>query len=168
MTAGADLAPSRCIVDPAKPVVLVGCGKQKRTTDDPLGVAARDLYTSNLFASRRAYADRVSSSWFVLSARWGLLLPNELVKPYEASLEHLSDLDRAGWALNVAHDFVSQLPDSAKLSELRVELHAGVLYAAPLKGVLESLGCKVSWPVAGLGIGQQLHWYRHQAASVSP
>jgi hypothetical protein len=56
-------------------VVLVGCVKTKLAHAAP----ARDLYTSTLFRGRRRYAEQTQRPWFILSARWGLLAPQEAV-----------------------------------------------------------------------------------------
>jgi hypothetical protein len=59
------------------PVVLVACAGTKV----PRQAAAKDLYASALFLKSRSYAERVGGRWFILSAKHGLLGPEELVAP---------------------------------------------------------------------------------------
>lgn len=105
-------------------LVLVGCGKAKRDPDDPIDVheaavppgeesegyihgadegpawQARDLYTSNYFASKRSFAERVSAwandhdglgGWAILSAEHDVLYPWQLVAPYETKIDDLGE-----------------------------------------------------------------------------
>lgn len=60
-------------------VGLVGCVKSKRGTAAP----ARDLYTSALFRGRRRYVELTCDRWFILSARHGLVEPEEILEPYD-------------------------------------------------------------------------------------
>jgi hypothetical protein len=61
---------------------LVGCVKAKRASPAP----AAALSTSPLFAGRRHYAEATCDRWFILSARHGLLGPDQVIEPYDESL----------------------------------------------------------------------------------
>jgi hypothetical protein len=145
-------------------VVLVGCVATKRPAElDERGIARRwpaaDVYTSALWAKRRAYAERTApGAWAILSARHGLLRPDEPIAPYDATLAERSPLQRSGWAHQVARAVLDHGPGHA----LRVEVHAGELYWRGLAAELERAGVEVALPVRGLAIGQQLAWYRQQ------
>jgi hypothetical protein len=147
-------------------VVLVGCVAQKRPAElDERGRArewpAADVYTSPLWVKRRAYAERQApGAWAILSARHGLLRPDEPIAPYDATLGELSVRERDGWGHHAAGDVLDFGPGHA----LRVELHAGEPYCRELVGRLERAGAEVVRPVRGLAIGQQLAWYREQEA----
>lgn len=79
--------------------MLVGCGKQKQETSEP--VPARDLYTSPYFACKRRYAEVVSqpgddapdgtTGWTILSAEYDVLWPHIEVEPYETTIADLTD-----------------------------------------------------------------------------
>jgi hypothetical protein len=79
-------------------IVLVSCVKTKR--HEP--AAARDLYTSALFAKERAYAERVGAPWFILSAEHGLVAPEEWLAPYERYLPDTPASYRSAWGAWVA------------------------------------------------------------------
>jgi hypothetical protein len=70
-----------------KTVVLVGCGKQKLAR----AAQAKDLYTGQLFRLARAYAERVGDEWAILSAKHFLVMPDDVIEPYDLCL---GDLDR--------------------------------------------------------------------------
>jgi hypothetical protein len=145
------------------PIVLVGCGKSKRAEPS----AARDLYTGSLFKARAAYADARTEHWWIISAGHGLVSPDEVLRPYDATMCDKSGLDRAAWALAVATALLTELADGTDLRGVLVELHAGDDYAEPLTGVLRELGISVSRPCKGLGIGEQRGWYADAARCLS-
>lgn len=149
-------------------ITLIGCGRKKLApSSDGVGHAARDLYTGNVFRARRAYAERRSCAWFIVSGLHGLLLPNELVQPYDFTLTDAPWLDRCGWALAVASDLLAQLPERAREDLTVIELHAGAAYVDPLTPVLQALGFVVQLPVARLGVGEQLAFYKNADPSSS-
>jgi hypothetical protein len=151
---------------PAEPrlVVLVGCVATKRAPqlDDrgrPRRWPAADLYVSDLFRRRRAYAERrAPDAWGILSAPAGFLWPDQLVAPYDFKLSELKASERWAWACRVSH----RLRDFAPPKLLRIEIHAGELYCRDLAVVLRRVGAQVNLPVAGLALGQQLRWYHEQ------
>lgn len=63
-------------------VILLGCVKQKRERRAP----ARHLYISALWRGRRAYAEAGGQEWLILSAKHGLLDPDQIVAPYDVAL----------------------------------------------------------------------------------
>ena len=75
-------------------VYLVSCVSQKRATPSP----AKDLYTSPLFRKARAYVERTGGPWFVLSAKYGLVHPDEVIEPYDLTLNTMGVADRRRWA----------------------------------------------------------------------
>lgn len=124
-------------------VTLVSCvaGKAKAPCE------ARDLYRSAWFAKARGVAE-LGGRWYILSAKHGLLLPWQVVEPYDQTL----GANAAEWADGVA----------ASLSRLEspgeVLLLAGARYAGPLGPRLERAGFSPRTPLRGLGIGRQLAW----------
>lgn len=125
---------------------LVGCGKAKRGERS----AARDLYAGDLFRAARDYCERHYDWWFVLSARHGLVEPSRVLDPYDETLAGKPAGDRAAWGERVA----SQI-DALGFRGATFGLHAGSDYASPLESRI-----KCRRPLAGLGIGEQLAWYK--------
>lgn len=135
----------------AADVLLVGCVKSKRSQS----AAAKDLYTSALFARRRRYAEAAGVPWFVVSGRWGLVAPDEVIAPYDQYLGDMPSAYRRAWAEFV----VAQLTLVTRLSGALVELHAGDRYVDALRPVLERAGATVSDPVDAASMGETLAWY---------
>jgi hypothetical protein len=132
---------------------LVGCVKSKR----PTACAARDLYSSPLFLGRRRWVERTCDEWFVLSAKHGLLQPEEVIEPYDVSLVDAPVDVRRSWARSVIEALRQQLGD---LSSVTFEVHAGSAYRDHgLVADLRYAGAAVEIPAKGLAQGDQLAFY---------
>lgn len=140
-------------------MIIIGCGKTKLTT----AAEARALYTGQLFKARRAYAERKTRHWFILSAKLGLVEPTRLIEPYDVTVRDLNEFQRAAWTARAAASILDVLAENYvpgfKLREVKIEIHAGEDYAAPLMEALKAHGIGSTWPVRGLGIGEQLKFY---------
>jgi uncharacterized protein DUF6884 len=130
-------------------IYLVSCVSKKR--DAPS--RARDLYVSDWFVKARAHVEATRSTWFILSAEYGLLDPDAVVAPYERTLNRMRAAERRAWAARV----LAALEPS--LAGRHVALLAGERYGEHLVPALRAHGCRVEIPLEGLGIGEQLHWF---------
>jgi hypothetical protein len=133
---------------------LVGCVKEKLTHAAP----AKDLYTSPLFIDRRRDVEGRASRWFILSAKHGLVDPEQVLEPYDRTLSSLPIASRRGWSRDVLGGLRQQLGD---LRHYKFEIHAGHSYFGHgLLDGLRSAGAVVSIPTEGLSLGRQLQYYR--------
>ena len=138
--------------DAASPdLVLVGCSGRKLSTP----AQASDLFTGAGFIKARSYAVRAGLPWFVLSGKFGLLHPTEVIAPYDVYLGDESMAYRTAWGERV----VTKLAASHDLSGAVVEVHAGRTYTKPLVAPLAAAGATLVEPLAGLGLGKRLAWY---------
>ena len=135
-------------------IALVSCVKQKRTSAAP----ARELYVSELFRRQRRYAEARADAWYILSAEHGLLHPDQVVAPYERTLNNMRKPERLAWASRVQRQLLEVLPASAE-----VILLAGARYRENLEPFLRSMGHEVSVPLAGLALGKQLKYLKEIA-----
>ena len=133
-------------------VYLVSCVSKKREQ----ACAARDLYVSDLFRKARRFAEASGYPWFILSAEHGLVAPDQVIAPYERTLNTMRAADRCAWGERVAAQLAEAVPDLS-----RVVFLAGERYREFLARHLASRGVEVSVPMEGLGIGQQLSWLGH-------
>lgn len=127
-------------------LVLIGCSASKTA-----GAAqARDLYTGALFRLSVQYAEDRGLPWLVLSARYGVVGPDQVIQSYDQRLP--TDYEtRKLWATNA----FLQLRRRGVLDRPVVIL-AGQLYREFLTPRLraDSVG-PVTAPLQSLGIGQQ-------------
>ena len=130
-------------------VGLISCVGKKR----PSAIQARDLYDSALFAKSREFVEQRCDSWFILSAKYGLIEPTAVIEPYEETLNTKSHRERDEWAEKVWAVLRHQLkPDD------HVTILAGERYRESLVPRVIEYGCHVDVPMQGLGIGRQLQW----------
>jgi cytoplasmic iron level regulating protein YaaA (DUF328/UPF0246 family) len=134
-------------------VALVSCVKTKRKST----VAAKDLYISQLFIGMRCYAEKNSDAWFILSAEHGVLRPDQVIAPYQRTLNTMPKRDRVAWAERVQRQLLELLPAGAVVVVL-----AGNLYRVGVVQFLEKHGFTVEIPMVGLKFGPQLRWLKEQ------
>jgi hypothetical protein len=132
--------------------ILVGCVSQK--ADRPL--PARDLYVSELFRRRRAFADASGIPWWILSAEYGLVEQQTVIAPYDTKIGKRSLVDRRTLGLDVARGLERAL---GSLAGKKIEIHAGEEYVQTVGPTLRAAGATIVRPLEGLGFGYQLQWY---------
>jgi hypothetical protein len=119
---------------------------------------ARELYTSPLFRGRRAYVEESCETWFILSARHGLVDPDTELDPYDETLKDMPRVARRKWAESVLTALTARL---GHLGGHAFEIHAGAEYRDwGLAQGLRAAGAIVEVPAAGLSQGQQLAFYK--------
>ena len=145
--------PNSRIGSPTRRIGLVGCVKDKAEIARP----ARDLYESPLFLGRRRYVEHSCTEWWILSALHGLVGPDELLEPYDVTLNDAFVRERRRWSDRVLNQITTRIqPDSSD----SFEFHAGINYRAfGLEDGLRRLGCEVECPTEGLRMGEQLSYY---------
>ena len=135
-----------------KTIYLVSCVAEKRESESP----AQDLYCSALFEKEKVYVLRSiqhGDEWFILSAKYGLLKPEAVIGPYNETLNNKGKAERQRWAQKV----LDELRNVVRPGDLSVFL-AGLKYREFLESGLLELGCRVSVPMRGMRIGEQLKW----------
>lgn len=133
---------------------LVACSAGKLDHAAP----ARDLYTSQLFRKAAAYAAATCDRWYILSAKHGLLAPEDVVEPYDERLpRNPRSAEVHRWAIGVRNALNFEL---AGIPGVVLVALAGEAYRTPLAGGPWTIEA----PMAGLGIGQQLGYLTRQLA----
>ncbi len=145
-------------------VALVACSKTK--LDSPAPVRAAELYSpSQLFSAAYGYAGAHNDAVFILSAKHGLVPPDQPLACYEQTLTTMGKAARQAWARGVAAqlDRWSRRWSAAHGRPIgTVELHAGKAYTDFLVPLLTAQGIEVANPLAGLMIGQRKAWYKNR------
>jgi hypothetical protein len=126
-------------------VGLVMCCGEKLGHPSP----AEELYQSALFKKASAYAKAHYEAWFILSAKYGLVAPTDVIEPYDCTLKKMRKAERCAWGHRVFDQIVER-----GLAEAHFFGHTGADYLDPLPPAL-----KVERPLKGLGIGQRCGWY---------
>jgi len=132
-------------------VILIGCVRTKRATACP----AAELFASPLFEGRRRHAVGTGLPWYILSAKFGLLAPEDVIGPYDVYLADQSPAYRKAWGELVTAQLEQRHPD---LRDRAVEVHAGAAYVEPLRAPLGARGAELTTPLEHLRQGEQLAW----------
>jgi len=136
-------------------VGLVSCSKSKLDHPAP----ARELYSpSHLFSGARCYVERTCDRWFVLSAKHHLVWPEQVLEPYDQTLDKVSRAERRRWSQEVLAALETEVGD---LRGITFEMHAGAVYLN--FGLVDGLlarGAQVDNPVEGLRQGERRHFYK--------
>lgn len=135
-----------------KPFVLVGCSLHKLDKPAP----AKDLYQGDLFLKAREYAESIGADWRILSARFGLVHPEDVIPPYDVCLDKM----RAEQVRDWGHRTGIRLHLMLLGDKRQIIVLAGKSYRDPLFSSLQGrlYAAQVMAPLAGLGIGQQKAW----------
>lgn len=135
-------------------VYLVSCAKDKRHNP----CKAKDLYKSALFWATRRYVEAKGRPWFILSAKYGLAGPEDVIEPYEKTLNNMRAQERRGWAAPVLEKLLA-------LNARRFVFLAGARYFENLAGPLERAGHEVDLPMKRLIIGKRKPWLENCCAT---
>ena len=130
-------------------IVLISCASKK------LGVPskARDLYISTSFKFNLAYAESLKpDAIFILSAKHGLLPMDQIVAPYDETLNGKGTAEIKEWAERV----LAQLRRVANLQNDEFIILAGRPYRRFIMPRLR----RVKVPLARLAIGMQLQFLK--------
>jgi hypothetical protein len=141
-----------------QPLHLVACVAGKLDRPAP----ACELYTSDWFRKARAYVETIGAPWRILSAKHGLVHPEQVLEPYNATLGELEhDWQRQAWGDQVALDLKldNLLPAGGSIVFLAGQLYRDALTASPMFDRYA-----VSVPMQGLGLGEQKAWLARKAA----
>jgi hypothetical protein len=146
-------------------LALVGCCKEKKANEQGFALA-RDLYQSDLFRKSLAYAEANFEHVAILSAMRGVVDLTDPLRIYDFTMSDMGAEGRAFWAHDV---LVCQVGNRARReSAERVELvvFAGRDYVEPLRAQLpEFPGWSIEEPLAGLQVGERLHWLKERSAA---
>lgn len=126
-------------------IVLISCVKSKQKVP----AKAKDLYTSPLFRFNLQYAQQINpNAIYILSAKYGLLDLDQIIAPYEMTLNSLTEGDKKAWSRNV----IDSLKKKADLKADMFVILAGINYRKYLTPELKHFQV----PLQGLSFGKQL------------
>lgn len=66
-------------------MILISCGGKKLKTECP--VQARYLYTGHFFSTMWKVASSLDADVRILSAKYGIILPNSMILPYDQKMD---------------------------------------------------------------------------------
>ena len=134
---------------PLADLCLVSCVAEKLHSSAP----AKNLYTSDLFRKMRTLVEAQGWPWLILSAKYGIVDPEQVIEPYEKTLNTMRIAERRDWAEGC---LVALGPHLAGVTS--VVFLAGARYLEFLAPALSDRGIEVHDPMARLPIGKRKAW----------
>jgi cytoplasmic iron level regulating protein YaaA (DUF328/UPF0246 family) len=131
-------------------VALVSCGSEKSPASKKHPVPAKDLYTGGLFRQARAYAERHADAWLILSGKYGVLHPDDLVGWYDVWLGKLPLAEREAWGERVRREL-----KELGVWDKHIVLLGGKEYERAVEGAPHAIK-----PLAGLEMGYRRRWFK--------
>jgi hypothetical protein len=149
-------------------VAFIGCSKRKMAYE----TRVEEMYwPSQLF---RGAVKVVKShhppydAWFVLSAKYGLLQPDDVIDPYDLTLKKMGVNARRAWAKMVLRQIDNLRQDSSVFPSpiTQATFYCGAAYREFLIPQLErgKVHCEV--PIRGMTMGQQLKFYKEKLSAI--
>lgn len=114
------------------------------------------MYISELFKKSYQYATALGGTVWILSAKYGLLRPQDIISPYNKTLVGASDTNCKKWAYNVYQQMVD--------AKIDFEEEAVFLCGQNYRKYLSTKFKNASAPTAHMGIGKQLKFYKHEVS----
>lgn len=87
--------------------VFISCTKTKAEQC----CAAKEMYKGLLFVQAYKYAESLNGRIWILSAKYGLLHPNDVIAPYNKTLVGASEIECKQWAYSVYLQMVREKID---------------------------------------------------------
>ncbi len=140
-----------------KKIVLISCVSMKQDHE----CKAQDLYISPLFKMNLAYARmQKPDAIYILSAKYGLVELEQVIPPYEQTLNTMKNGQVKDWAIDV----IEQMHGKVNFQTDEVIFLAGERY----RKFLQPLCRNHSVPLEGLGIGRQLQFLKNAITPHAP
>lgn len=130
--------------------VFISCVKSKKTKPSK----ASELYISSLFKYSFRYALSLTKrdKIFILSAKYGLVKPDDIIQPYELTLNNMNKRQRQEWAYKVYKQLVRE---GVSFDEKAIFL-CGKKY----REFIIKKFTNAEAPLKKLGLGEQLKFYK--------
>ncbi len=139
-----------------KKIALISCSKGKKN----YSCKSMYMYDSVLFKKAKKYVESQNyCEWFILSAKHGLLNPENIIEPYDLTLNNMGRDNLIKWSNSV---FIQLCQMNISV----IDFYAGDNYRKYLIPLLEFENIECNIPLKGLGIGQQLQFYKNKEACV--
>ena len=74
-------------------LIITGCTKSKLACDERITAPAKDMYQGRLFKKVREYAEARKFDYLIISAKYGVLHPDEPIEGYDLQLKTKIDID---------------------------------------------------------------------------
>ena len=150
-------------------LVLISCSKSKSFVGDEKKLT-KDAYCSPLFLKSKQWAENRGFDYAILSAKHGILEPDEKIGDYDLTLNEITPKQKKQWASEVFRlgQRGAMQPHSSERNKIKGPdkwiILAGAAYTQPLKNHIKNNS--ISWdmeieePLKGLQVGERLAYLK--------
>lgn len=129
---------------------FISCVSKKKTYK----AKAKELYISDLFKKSLMYSLKHYDKTYILSAKYGLLEIDDIIEPYNLTLNKFTEIQKKRWSYNV----LKKIDKVINPNDI-IYWHCGLNYRKYISIKLKNIQ---HIPLVGLGIGKQLQWYKNR------
>jgi hypothetical protein len=137
---------------------LVACAKSKLDRAAP----ARELYCSPLFRGSLAYAEQRCERVYIVSAKHGLVRPDEVIAPYDETVKRMAQRERQLWGARIVTALLTEHRAGDEYLVLASGDYIAPIVDAWLTGGVGELFLRK--PLEGMQIGQRLAFLKQANA----
>lgn len=134
-------------------VYLISCSKTKA---DGTRIA-KEMYISALFKKSIEFAESQGGEVAILSAKYGVILPDDIIDTYNITLNDMDKEQKIAWAMLVYNSLVNRFGINKDYCFL-----AGKSYYQELVKIMKPEGIRYSIMMESMGIGQRLKFLNEQ------
>ena len=134
-------------------IAFISCVKNKLKGEHK----AKDLYVSDFFKKSINYCLTKYDKVCILSAKYGLLELDTIIKDYDMTLNDFSKSEKIKWSEMVYEQMKTNINENDNLY-----FYVGNNYREYLLPLLTN---KCSVPLEGMGIGQQLQYFKNNTVT---
>lgn len=137
---------------------LVGCSNQKEAFQGE----ARKVYSSTLFRMSMELSEKWCDATYILSAKYKVIAPDEIIKPYNESLKDYTKKGREKWSVEVINQLVNKV--GVKDGDTLFFFCGKYYYESMLSWdkLWKAYGWRCEMPFQGLRIGERLKYIKER------
>lgn len=132
-------------------VAVINCGAEKQYKK----CKAKDLYTGSLFVASRKFAQSNYSQYCILSAKYHVLMPDDIVKPYDMFLGNFTKQQKQEWWQETAKQLMVKFSTGTKF-----DFYVGQDYVEGILPILDSNNIQYECFLNHLGMGYKIQWFQ--------
>jgi hypothetical protein len=135
--------------------VIVSCVSKKIwdiEPDAPQRWPAGTAYAGAYFTKNRLYAMSFGEAWCILSAKFGLMLPEDEIENYNVTFKH-----RRNTELVTLSELSKQVKEKGLSRYRTIQVLGGREYVDKVVAAFAGSGVQIQAPLAGLRIGETMH-----------
>jgi len=132
-------------------VAIITCGADKQNIQCP----AKQMYKGSLFVASKKFAESNYGSYCILSAKYHVLMPDDIIEPYDMFLGKFSKQEKQEWWRITGQQLLEKFPEDTVY-----HFYAGKTYIEGVLPILDKAGRKYECFLNNLGMGYKIQWFQ--------